>query len=87
MQKNGRHAATEKHNHIAQMIELLHCLSSMQLESETMISFYVIHRDRCHIHKGKFCNCDPTVSMVPPGFHKIRNAMLRRAKELKEISL
>lgn len=81
------HAPTSNHNHILQIMELLKCLVSMELEPEAIISFYVIHRDWCRIYQNEFCNCDATVSTVPLGFHKIRNAMLRRARELKDVQL
>ena len=81
------HPASASHNHIGAMIALLRCLSITPMESEATISFYVIHRDWCHIRKGEFCNCDPTVSLVAPGFHRIRDLMLQRAKELKGMSL
>ena len=80
------HPATESHNHVQKVIELASCLLFMQLDPEP-ISFYVQHCEWCGIFKGAFCNCDPVVSMVPPGFHRIRNLMLQRAKELKRMGL
>ncbi len=85
MKKTSEHPATQRHNHIRAIIQVLECLSIMELESE-LISFYVQHSDWCHIFKNEFCNCDPQVSMVPPGFTKLRTALLKRTRELKGMS-
>jgi hypothetical protein len=82
MQK--KYPATRKHNHVTRMIELLDCFSRMDLGPEP-ISFYAIHCKWCDIHTGKFCNCDPIVSTVPPGFFKLRDALLKHAQKARDV--
>jgi len=74
-----------QHNHVKEMIKLLKCLSVTPMEPEAVISFYVQHENKCSIRAGKFCDCKAVIALVPPGYERLKVAMLRQARELKEV--
>ena len=56
--------ATESHNHIWRLIELL---AVRAYDLKPGLAYFHVEHDRwCHIFKGGFCNCDPVVSMKFP---------------------